>query len=203
MSTEKKFADLEHRMDRIESMLQNLTSEISQVKSLLENLTGPKSSETPARIKKESEYTPKKIAQIEKVWSANEYIIEYNFEYIGEKYFKHLGEYLELNTKVVTHKPEERSFGVIAVYDEAVIVTDATFDPEYVYEFIEFIKSNRFYDFFPKYKGKKLIPIFGSFHITEDILALLTENKIYAMGLKNDEFVLINFEELQGVKGDG
>jgi hypothetical protein len=59
-------------------------------------------------------------------------------------------------------------------------------------EFIDFIKSGEFFEYFPEYKGKELIPIFASFHIPDNVLKKLSKNKIYAMGIKEDTMDILN-----------
>jgi len=63
---------------------------------------------------------------------------------------------------------------------------------EYVKEFIDFLKSGELFEYFPEYSEKKIIPIFASLFIPEDVIRYLTKNKIYAMALKGDIMDIVN-----------
>lgn len=54
-----------------------------------------------------------------------------------------------------------------------------------------------FYDFFPEYTGKKVIPIFASLYLADEVIAYLTKNNIYAMAIKEDTMGLLNFEDIR------
>jgi len=50
------------------------------------------------------------------------------------------------------------------------------------------------YDYFPIHKDKKIIPVFSSFYLPEDVVKYLTKNKIYALGMKDDTMDILNPE---------
>ncbi|MFN3740995.1 MAG: hypothetical protein ACK4TF_10075, partial [Thermodesulfovibrionales bacterium] len=81
-------------------------------------------------------------------------------------------------------KTKRREFDVIAVCDDLVIVneTKSTARINYIDEFITVLRE--FYDYFPEYKDKKVIPVFASLYLGDDIVNYLTKNKIYAMAIK-------------------
>ena len=89
-----------------------------------------------------------------------------------------------------------REFDVIAVCDDKVIINETKSNPkiEYINEFINVLKE--IYDYFPEYRGKKIIPIFSSLYIPEDLVTYLTKNRIYAMAMKDDTMDLLNFEQV-------
>jgi len=89
-----------------------------------------------------------------------------------------------------------REFDVIAVCDDKVIINETKSNPkiEYINEFINVLKE--IYDYFPEYKDKKIIPIFSSLYIPEDLVTYLTKNRIYAMAMKDDTMDLLNFEQV-------
>jgi len=89
-----------------------------------------------------------------------------------------------------------REFDVIAVCDDKVIINETKSTPkiEYINEFINVLKE--IYDYFPEYRGKKIIPIFSSLYIPEDLVTYLTKNRIYAMAMKDDTMDLLNFEQV-------
>ena len=53
-------------------------------------------------------------------------------------------------------------------------------------------KVSGFYDFFPEYHGRRLIPVFGSWAITDSIVDRLTVHGIYAMRVGEDTMELAN-----------
>ena len=89
-------------------------------------------------------------------------------------------------------KSKSREFDVLAVYDNMVIINETKSSPkiEYVNEFIEILKEIN--DYFPEYKGKKVIPIFSSLSIPENVLSYLTSMKVYAMAMKDDTMEILN-----------
>jgi len=97
------------------------------------------------------------------------------------------------NTKDVS---KVREFDVIAVCDDKVIINETKSNPkiEYINEFINVLKE--IYDYFPEYRDKKIIPIFSSLYIPEDLVTYLTKNRIYAMAMKDDTMDLLNFEQV-------
>jgi hypothetical protein len=94
-------------------------------------------------------------------------------------------------------KTKRREFDCIAVCDEIVILNETKSNPkiEYINDFIEVLKE--FYDYFPEYRDKKLIPIFASMYLSDDLVRYLTKNGIYAMAMKEDIMDLLNYEELK------
>jgi len=94
-------------------------------------------------------------------------------------------------------RSKRREFDCIAVCEEIVILNETKSTPriEYINDFIAVLKE--FYDYFPEYKGKKLIPIFASMYLSDDLVRYLTKNGIYAMAMKEDTMDLLNYEELK------
>ena len=48
------------------------------------------------------------------------------------------------------------------------------------------------FDYFPEYKGKKIIPVFSSLYLSEDIVKYLSKNKVYAMAMNEDTMDILN-----------
>ena len=98
-------------------------------------------------------------------------------------------------------RAKRREFDCIAVCDEIVILNETKSTPriEYINDFIAVLKE--FYDYFPEYKGKKLIPIFASMYLSDDLVRYLTKNGIYAMAMKEDTMDLLNYEEVRITQG--
>ena len=91
-----------------------------------------------------------------------------------------------------------REFDVILVCRDKVLLNETKATPryEYVKDFVEFVKSGEFFEYFPEYEGKEFIPIFSSLHLPDDIVSYLTEEGIYAMGMRGDTMDILNFEEV-------
>lgn len=94
-------------------------------------------------------------------------------------------------------KSKVREFDVIAVCKNLVIICEVKSTPRtnYIDEFIGVLKEINQY--FPEYKGKRVVPVFASLYMGDDIVGYLTKNKIYAMAIKEDTMDLLNFEALQ------
>lgn len=67
---------------------------------------------------------------------------------------------------------------------------------EYVDTFSRFVKSGKFFDFFPNMKGKIFIPIMGSIHLKEYQIQMLTDANILALSIKGDILTIRNFDRL-------
>jgi gas vesicle protein len=89
-------------------------------------------------------------------------------------------------------------FDAVAVCGGRVFLFEvkATPRPEYVREFKE-KKANRFRELFLEHSDKELVLIFASIRIEEDLLNLLTKNRIYAMAYREWEYMdILNFDEV-------
>ena len=115
-------------------------------------------------------------------------------EYFGCKDLDFFG--VRIRKKNTKDASKVREFDVIAVCDDKVIINETKSNPkiEYINEFINVLKE--IYDYFPEYKDKKVIPIFSSLYIPEDLVTYLTKNRIYAMAMKDDTMDLLNFEQV-------
>jgi len=93
-------------------------------------------------------------------------------------------------------KSKRREFDCIAVCEDMVILNETKATPkiEYINDFIDILKE--FYDYFPEYKDKKLIPIFASMYLGDDLVSYLTKNGIYAMAIKEDTMDLLNYDDV-------
>ena len=91
-----------------------------------------------------------------------------------------------------------REFDVIILCNDTVILDETKSTPryEYVKEFIEFVKSGEFFEYFPEYIGKKFIAIFSTLNMPRDIIEYLTKSGIYAMGMKGDYMDILNYHEI-------
>ncbi len=94
---------------------------------------------------------------------------------------------------------QQREFDVIAAGSKAVLLnqTKATARPEYAAEFVQFLRSGEFYEYFPEYAGRPLIPVFSSLHLPEDIVAYLTKQGIYAVGMGDETMQVLNLQQVR------
>lgn len=124
-----------------------------------------------------------------------------NIETIAKKYFGCVDvefDGLRIKKRHSTEKGKVKEFDFILVCEDIILVneTKANPRPEYAKEFVEFIKSGELWEYFPEYKNKRLIPVSSTLYMPENIVRYLTDNGIYAMGMKGDEMDILNFQEL-------
>jgi len=91
----------------------------------------------------------------------------------------------------------QREFDVIVAGDDKIILNETKTKPSSgeVKEFIDFLKTGEFYDYFPEYKEKKLIPIFSTLYMPGDVLKRLTKKRIFAIAMSETVMTILNFEE--------
>ena len=95
-------------------------------------------------------------------------------------------------------RPEiEGEFDTIVVTAEVVILGDAKSSPslEHADAFAEKLRS--FFDFFPEYRGRRLLGVLGSWAIADPVVARLTAHGIYAMRMGDDTMELANAAALE------
>jgi len=94
---------------------------------------------------------------------------------------------------------DKKEFDVVASCGDMVFLVEvkSSVRQKYVDDFVEFVKSGEFYDYFPEYEGKELVPIFASFSISEGFLKVLTKSKIYVMVMGDKTMEIVNFEEVK------
>lgn len=96
-------------------------------------------------------------------------------------------------------------FDVVAVSDDAktvfLIEVKATPKVEYINDF-KTKKIDRFRQLFTEYSDYKVVPIFASLRLEEDIVNYLTKNGIYAMAYREWEYMdILNFDEINSAGG--
>jgi len=92
--------------------------------------------------------------------------------------------------------PVRREFDIIAVSGRNFYIaeTKSKPKPEHVGEFSAVLKELP--EYFPECRDKRIIPVFSSLYIPEEIRKHLTGHKIYAMGIREGTMDLLNFEEV-------
>ncbi len=122
-------------------------------------------------------------------------IVSPNIPRIAKEYFgcDEIEDFM-IRRQVVNKKDrsKRREFDVIAVCNDKIIVDETKSTPslEYIREFMVSLKD--FFDYFPEYKGKTIIPIFSSLYLSEGVIQYLTKNKIYAMGMSDETMEILN-----------
>ncbi len=129
-------------------------------------------------------------------------IVAPNIPRIGRQYFglDSTPEDFSVRRKVM-HKSipgKNREFDTIAVYPEAIILNDTkeTVRQVYLDDYVAFIEANEFFDYFPEYRGRKLIPIFSSLYLADAAVNYLSKHKIYAMAMGDETMQLLNFQRV-------
>ncbi len=92
-------------------------------------------------------------------------------------------------------------FDVISACEDKVFLIEvkSTLRPKHIEEFKE--KMRRFREFFPEYKGKKLISIFASLSIDDNFINMLSKEGIYAMAYREWDYMdILNFEKISEKK---
>ncbi|MFN3396120.1 MAG: hypothetical protein ACK4Z9_04920 [Thermodesulfovibrionales bacterium] len=179
--------ELEDRVDRLEALLGRF---IVQTEMAINE------------IRREGRRMSKQWGELaNKMGTLVEDIVAPNIPRIAKEYFR-CGDIEFLGVRVLKRNQKDRSkyreFDVIAVCDDKIILNETKSTPRqsYIDEFVEFLNNKEFFDYFPEYKGKEIIPIFSSLYIQEKIVNYLTMNKIYVMAIKEDTMDLINFEKI-------
>ena len=89
-----------------------------------------------------------------------------------------------------------REFDVVAESKDYLFVveTKATARTEYIQKFIKFVPELE--SWFPDAENKKIIPVFASLYLSEESVKYLTNNKIFAIAMSDDNMELLNPEIL-------
>jgi len=117
-----------------------------------------------------------------------------------ESYFKCKITDLALNRERIKDDLQDE-FDVIAVSDECktvfLIEVKSTPKIDYIDDF-RTAKIERFRKLFDEYKDYKLVPIFASLRLQNNIINYLTKHKIYAMAFREWEYMdLLNFDSIK------
>jgi len=92
----------------------------------------------------------------------------------------------------------KREFDVVAVAGDLVFLneTKSTVRDSYVRGFIEFVDNKVFFDYFPEYAGKRLIPLFASLSVPDDKVKILSKAGIYVMAMTDTTMDLVNYGDV-------
>jgi len=91
----------------------------------------------------------------------------------------------------------ESEFDTLVVGRDAVILGEAKSTPSLGAADDFAAKVATFFDFFPEYRGRRLIPVLGSWAIPDRVVERLTAHRIYAMRMGEDTMELVNAPALE------
>jgi len=94
---------------------------------------------------------------------------------------------------------DRREFDGVFVWEGHVLLLEAkaTVRPEYLAAFDEFVRTGAFFQYFPEYAGRRLIPVFSALALTEAEVGWLTERRLYAVAMGEDAMELLNAEAVE------
>jgi len=124
-----------------------------------------------------------------------------NIPFIAQKYFQ-CPEEAELfmvrcKKRHSKEKAKRREFDIIALYEDKVILNETKSTPrqQYIDDFAEFLPQ--FFEYFPEYSGRELIPIFASLYVNKQTVEYATRKGIYVLAIKGDSMDLLNYSQLK------
>jgi len=120
-------------------------------------------------------------------------------EYFGDEEFESFAS--RFYRRKSSDRGVRREFDVIAMSDRYFLVCEVKSNPrpEYAREFSEMLAELP--DYFPEIRERRVIPIFASLTIPDDLVRYLSRKGIYAMGLREDTMDLLNFGEVREYGG--
>ncbi|GAB4417823.1 MAG: hypothetical protein OHK0032_13850 [Thermodesulfovibrionales bacterium] len=106
--------------------------------------------------------------------------------------------YMSMNIKKRMGELKDEYDAIVECEDMVFLVEVKAYPRiEYINEFRD-KKIERFKTLFQEYKGKRLIPVFASLRLEEDIIEYLTESNIYAMAYREWEYMdILNFDRIK------
>ncbi len=107
---------------------------------------------------------------------------------------------VSMESQRILRRKEGESYEIdaIVICDQKVFMVEARSTPRFddIKEIKE--KSERFFEFFPEYKGKELIVIFGSITFPENVIHHASRNGIYVLAWKEWEYMdILNFHAVK------
>lgn len=94
--------------------------------------------------------------------------------------------------------PVEAEFDTVIVSPDAVILGEAKSTPSVGHADEFATKVQGFFEYFPEYRGRRLIPVLGSWAMADTVVDRLTAHRIYAMRMGADTMELANAAQLEG-----
>lgn len=190
-------AVLDKRFDAIEDALQKLAEAEIKSKEDISKLSS-EMLDFKDEMKKFKDEINKKWSELaKKMGTLVEDIIAPNIPIIASKYFNLQDpDVIAVGYRIKHPKTKlRREFDVIAVYEDSIILneTKSTLRNDDITEFSDFLKSGEFFEYFPEYSSKTIIPIMSALRTKDNLVKFMTKKKIYAMALKGDITILLNY----------
>jgi len=202
---------LEYTTERLGQEIERIGHEINKLKDSIDEVNKQREedrkywNEQWEKVKKEREEDRKRFnkewgALSNKLCTIVEDIIFPATRPVLESYFKCKITDLSLNREKIKDGLQDE-FDVIAVSDECktvfLIEVKSTPKIDYIDDFRN-NKIERFRKLFDEYKDYKLVPIFASLRLQDNIINYLTKHKIYAMAFREWEYMdLLNFDSIK------
>ena len=190
----------EERVDRLEVLVEENARQLRQIEMALLRLERA-IQETNARTEKDRRELARQLGDVaNRLGTIVEDIIAPSLRRLARAELD-CGELQSFAVRLEKYHPttgQRREFDVMAVGRKAILLnqTKAHARSEYAKEFAEFLQSGEFFQYFPEYTGKPLIPVFSSLQLSEEIVAYLTRQGIYAVGMGDETMQVLNLEQL-------
>ncbi len=187
--TEAGFRRLENEMKEFKNEMKEFKDEMLAFKDEMRNFKDEVEEENK-RKNKEWSYLAKKMGTIV------EDLIYPALKVVIEKYFKEEVKFLSRN---LLKRKDGESYEVdaIALSEKSLFLVEVKSSSKinYVDDILE--KSKEFFNFFPEYKDKKLVLIYGSITFDENVIKYATKKGIYVMAWREWEYMdILNFEDI-------
>ena len=93
----------------------------------------------------------------------------------------------------------QREFDVIAVGPQAVLVneTKVAARPQYFQEAVAYFNSGEFFEYFPEYADRRLIPVCSALYIPDHLVTYLTRQGVYAVAMGDTTMAALNLEAVR------
>ena len=198
------YATIEDRVDRLDALFGQFLSEMIVSNHRAEE----RNKAAEARMARFEQEMRASKRELDKKWGdlANkmgtilEDIVAPNLQRLAREHFR-LDPVLDSMMRRTRRRPDcpalGTEFDALVVGADTVILGEAKSTPtlEAVTEFAA--KIGVFFDFFPEYRGRRLIPVFGSWAIADPVIERLTQQGIYALRMGEDTMELANAARLE------
>jgi hypothetical protein len=199
LTVEERVDRVEEKVDRLEAIFGHFLAQTGAAVLRLERTV----ERIEAAIERDRKEWNKRWGELaNKLGSVVEDIIAPSIPRIAQEYFG-CGEIEDfmVRRKVINKRDrsKRREFDVIAVCQDVVILNETKeyVKIAYIDQFVQFLQSGEFYDYFPEYQGKTLIPVFSSLYLADDIVSYLPKHGIYALAMSEEAVDLLNFQQVK------
>jgi hypothetical protein len=198
------YVTTEERVDRLEALFGQFMTEIAMLNKRADE-RNKAAEERMARFEAEMRQSKRELDTkwgnlANKLGTIIEDILAPNVRRLADDHFE-LGPLIDFMIRRSRRHPSQpqlmAEFDVLAIAADAVILGEAKSSPsaDAVDAFRH--KVAGFFDFFPEYRGRRLIGIFGSWSIPEDLVNRLTGCGIYALQIRSETMDLANAAALE------